>query len=83
MKCIKSNDNESSQLSPIHIQSIQNNKNNTFIQKQKINTDNIKVINKEIKNRIIDKALKILKNVNNIPSKILLERIYKKFIQTY
>ncbi len=82
MKCIKSN--KSSQLSPIHIQSIQNNKNNTFIQKQKINTDNIKVINKEIKNTIIDKALKILKNIHDIPSQILLERrIYKKFIQSY
>ena len=82
MKCIKSN--ESSQLSSIHIKSIQNNKNNIFIQKQKINSDNIKVINTEIKNRIIDKALKILKNINNIPSKILLERrTYKKFIQSY
>ena len=58
MKCIKSN--KSSQLSPIHIKSIQNNKYNIFIQKQKINSDNIKVINKEIKNTIIDKALKIL-----------------------
>ena len=82
MKCITYN--KSSQLSPFHIQSIQNNKNNIGIQRQKLNSDNIKVINKEIKNTIIDKALKILKNINNIPSKILLERrIYKKFIQTY
>ena len=48
MKCIKSN--KSSQLSPFHIQSIQNNKNNIGIQRQKLNSDNIKVINKEIKN---------------------------------
>ena len=59
MKCIKSN--KSSQLSPIHIQSIQNNKNNIFTQKHKINSDNINVINKEIKYTLSDKALKILK----------------------
>ena len=82
MKCIKSN--KSSHLSPIHIQSIQNNKNNIFTQKHKINSDNINVINKEIKYTLSDKVLKIIKKINDIPSQILLERrIHKKFIQSY